>query len=97
MAPVFDKSRKTAQHADAVVRVREPAPPGQPLHALTASMCQVVASRVGMTKASLAVIGADGDFRSDKVELQGRIAQLVSDSDGGGNAALAITDEGTIA
>jgi hypothetical protein len=50
-----------------------------------------------MTKASLAVIGADGDFRSDKVELQGRIAQLVSDSDGGGNAALAITDEGTIA
>ena len=75
MAPVFDKSRKIAQHADAVV----------------------VASRVGMTKASIVVIGADGDFRNDPVELEGRIAQLVSDRDGGGNAALAVTDEGTVA
>lgn len=56
----------------------------------------VIATSSGM-KTGLAVLGANGKFRSNPVELTGKISQLVSDRDGGGNAALAITDEGVVA
>ena len=57
----------------------------------------VVASKIGMTRAGISVIAADGKFRNNPVSLEGRIIKLVSDVDAGGNAALAITDEGTVA